>query len=128
MRTDLELPDPEALRLPLDRPRLVAALRSRQIMLGPSLWSLVGGEPPAWAPSGFDSVPSQLPAPAPAPIWRARTVPPMVDLIAAHDRQSAGSAAVAGGAALVEAARLAVRSGRRGGRVVEVAEDQLELF
>ena len=128
MRTDLALPDPESLRLPLDRPRLVAALRSRQIMLGPSLWSLVGGEPPAWAPSGFDSVPSQLPAPAPAPIWRARTVPPMVDLIAAHDRQSAGSAAAAGGAALVEAARLAVRSGRRGGRVVEVAEDQLELF
>jgi hypothetical protein len=52
----------------------------------------------------------------------------MVDLIAAHDRQTAGSAAAAGGAALVEATRLAVRSGRRGGRVVEVAEDQLELF
>jgi 5'-3' exonuclease len=120
MRTDLPLP--------LDRSRLVAALRARQIMLGPSLWSLVGGEPPAWAPSGFDSVPSQLPAPAPAPIWRARTVPPMVDLIAAHDRQSADSAAAAGGAVPVDAVRLGIRAGRRGGRVVEVAEDQLELF
>jgi len=124
MRTDLPLPDPDRLRLPLDRARLVAALRARQIMLGPSLWSLVGGEPPSWVPSGFDSVPAQLPSPAPPPTWRARRVPSMVDLIAAHADQSAPVSA----AGPAGAARAPLAGARRGGRVVEVAEDQLELF
>jgi 5'-3' exonuclease len=119
MRSDLPLPDPEQLRLPLDRPRLIAALRARQIMLGPSLWALVGGEPPSWSPSGFDTVPAQLPSPAAAPTWRARTVPAMVDLIAAHAQQPVPAGR---GDSTVAVAR------RRGGRMVEVAEDQLELF
>lgn len=119
MRTDLPLPDPDRLRLPLDRARLITALRARQIMLGPSLWALVGGEPPSWAPSGFDTVPAQLPSPAPAPTWRARAVPPMVDLLAAHARQPAP---------VGRDGRAVVVTRRRGGRMVEVGEDQLELF
>ncbi len=50
MRHDdsLDLPDVEALRLPLDGARLREALRTREIRLGPSLWALAGEPMPAW--------------------------------------------------------------------------------
>ncbi|WP_298802083.1 5'-3' exonuclease H3TH domain-containing protein [uncultured Pseudokineococcus sp.] len=52
MRDDLALPDLDALRLPLDVARVQAALGARDVRLGPSLWALVGGAPPAdrWSP------------------------------------------------------------------------------
>jgi 5'-3' exonuclease len=48
MRSDLEMPPLEAMRLPLDPAGMQTALRARQIHLGPSLWALVGGSPPDW--------------------------------------------------------------------------------
>jgi DNA polymerase-1 len=47
MRTDLDVPPLEAMRIPLDKSVLQAALFARQIYLGPSLWALTGGTPPA---------------------------------------------------------------------------------
>lgn len=61
MRDDLPLPGVDALRLPLDLVRLQAALGARDVRLGPSLWALVGGAPPAdrWGalPSWADEAP-----------------------------------------------------------------------
>jgi 5'-3' exonuclease len=48
MRTDLPMPDLARLRIPLDPRPMQVALLGRQIHLGPSLWALVGGSPPAW--------------------------------------------------------------------------------
>jgi 5'-3' exonuclease len=47
MRSDLTLPALDAARLPLSYPALRQALRARGINLGPSLWALVDGTPPA---------------------------------------------------------------------------------
>ncbi|MCA2215470.1 5'-3' exonuclease [Jidongwangia harbinensis] len=47
MRADLELPALEAARLPLSMAVMRRALRARAITLGPSLWALTGGTPPA---------------------------------------------------------------------------------
>jgi DNA polymerase-1 len=46
MRTDLPVPDPDGVRLPLDFPVMRRALAGRGILLGPSLWALTGGLPP----------------------------------------------------------------------------------
>jgi DNA polymerase-1 len=46
MRTDLALPDLDAMRLPVDLVGMRRALIDRGIHLGPSLWALTGGHPP----------------------------------------------------------------------------------
>jgi DNA polymerase-1 len=46
MRTDLPLPDLDAMRLPLQLAAMRRALAGRGILLGPSLWALTGGSPP----------------------------------------------------------------------------------
>ena len=46
MRTDLPLPELDAMRLPVDLAVMRAALSGRGIHLGPSLWALTGGSPP----------------------------------------------------------------------------------
>ncbi|GAA2701907.1 5'-3' exonuclease [Actinoplanes palleronii] len=58
MRRDLPVPSPESARLPLDRLTMRQALREHGINLGPSLWPLTGGNPPA------EAVDTQEPAPA----------------------------------------------------------------
>ncbi len=67
MQDDLAVPAPEQLRLPLDRARLVAALRARGIGLDGCLWALVGQPPPPWTPNGFDAVPRHLQGAAATP-------------------------------------------------------------
>ncbi|MEJ5912979.1 5'-3' exonuclease [Pseudokineococcus sp. 1T1Z-3] len=61
MHEDLPLPVLDDLRLPLDLVRLQHALGERDVRLGPSLWALVGGAPPAdlgpVLPSWVDDVP-----------------------------------------------------------------------
>jgi DNA polymerase-1 len=47
MRHDLPIPDLDGARLPLDYLGVRRALRDRGINLGPSLWALTGGSPPA---------------------------------------------------------------------------------
>ena len=47
MRADLAVPDPDSVRLPLDLAVMKRALAGRGIILGPSLWALTGGSPPA---------------------------------------------------------------------------------
>jgi 5'-3' exonuclease len=49
MRSDLPVPDLRAARLPLNYVEMRRALSARGINLGPSLWALVGGSPPASA-------------------------------------------------------------------------------
>jgi len=46
MRTDVPMPGLDAMRVPLDRQILRAALSARGINLGPSLWALTGGTRP----------------------------------------------------------------------------------
>jgi DNA polymerase-1 len=46
MRTDLPVPEPDSVRLPLDRVRIRRALLARGINLGPSLWPITGGQVP----------------------------------------------------------------------------------
>ncbi len=48
MDATLDLPELAAVRLPLDGERVRAALRDRDIRLGPSLWALVGEPMPPW--------------------------------------------------------------------------------
>lgn len=66
MRPDLTLPDLAALRLPLAPATVRAALRARDILLGPSLWALVGAPPPTADLPGLE-----LAAVPPAPRDRA---------------------------------------------------------
>jgi 5'-3' exonuclease len=47
MRSDLPIPDLDSARLPLDLGTMKRALIGRGINLGPSLWALTGGVPPA---------------------------------------------------------------------------------
>ena len=49
MRHDLPVPAPTTARLPLSTAVMRRALRARGINLGPSLWALTGGAPPAAA-------------------------------------------------------------------------------
>jgi 5'-3' exonuclease len=49
MREDLPIPDLNTARLPLDLRVMRRALADRGITLGPSLWALTGGAPPAGA-------------------------------------------------------------------------------
>jgi 5'-3' exonuclease len=48
MRDDLRLPALLSMAVPLDSRVLQAALTARDIRLGPSLWALVGEQPPSW--------------------------------------------------------------------------------
>jgi DNA polymerase-1 len=50
MRTDLELPDLDSARLPLQLLTMRRALARHGIILGPSLWALTGGPPPLTEP------------------------------------------------------------------------------
>lgn len=61
MRHDLDLPDAEAMRLPLDGRRLRSALGDRGIRLTGSLWALVGEPRPPWLVPGIDRAPHYLP-------------------------------------------------------------------
>ena len=61
MRTDLDLPDLDALRLPLNMAVFRRALRERGINLGPSLWALTGGVPPQREPLDEDEIPQLRP-------------------------------------------------------------------
>ena len=61
MRTDLELPELGALRLPLSMAVFRRALRERGINLGPSLWALTGGVPPQREPYDEDPIPQLRP-------------------------------------------------------------------
>lgn len=71
MHADLDLPAPEAMRLPLLRGQVLPALRAREIRLGPSLWALLGDPPPPWLGlGGYDRAPAYLPG-AGAGGWRA---------------------------------------------------------
>jgi DNA polymerase-1 len=54
MRSDLPVPEPDAVRLPLSLRVMRAALSRRGINFGPSLWALTGGTPPA---DGTDPAP-----------------------------------------------------------------------
>lgn len=52
LRDDLELPEHDTMRVPMDLLRVQSALRERDIHLGPSLWALTGSAPPGadrWA-------------------------------------------------------------------------------
>jgi 5'-3' exonuclease len=46
LRADLPVPDPDSVRLPVDRFVMRRAFADRGIYLGPSLWALTGGSPP----------------------------------------------------------------------------------
>jgi 5'-3' exonuclease len=48
MRDDLKIPALQKMRIPLDATVLQAALATRDIRLGPSLWALTGADPPSW--------------------------------------------------------------------------------
>jgi 5'-3' exonuclease len=61
MRDDLDLPDPDAMRLPLDGRRLRTALAARGIRLTGSLWAMVGEPRPVWLTPGIDRAPHYLP-------------------------------------------------------------------
>jgi 5'-3' exonuclease len=54
MRDDLPLPDLTVAKLPLSLPIMRRAFRERGINLGPSLWALVDGPPPAAGDSAAD--------------------------------------------------------------------------
>ncbi len=113
LRRDLPLQDLDAMRLPLDRARLVGALRHKEIRLGPALWALVGEAPPPWEPNGFDKAPKPVPVGTPPP-WALGPVPTLGELA----RQRTGSTAVPAPPART----------RPGGRRVVVPQDQLPLF
>jgi DNA polymerase-1 len=84
MRADLPLPDAAALRLPVAADLLTGALRARGIGLGPSLWALVGGDPPPWEPNGYDAAPRALPGGV-RPPWAGRAVPSLAELAAIRE-------------------------------------------
>jgi DNA polymerase-1 len=58
MRDDLPMPSLQAIRLPVDLALVRRALLGRGINLGPSLWALTAGTPPA---SGEDLTPELRP-------------------------------------------------------------------
>jgi DNA polymerase-1 len=66
MRDDLPLPDLDTARLPLPYLPMRRALAGRGIILGPSLWALTGGSPPA--PSAPEVEVEQRPL-----VWRKPT-------------------------------------------------------
>lgn len=74
MRPNLPLPDLDALRLPLSAARVRAALRDRDIRLGPSLWALVGAPPPTAGLPGLE-VTAAPPRPRGRPGARSRRGP-----------------------------------------------------
>jgi len=61
MRTDLEVPHPDTVRLPLDPTRLHHALRARELLLGRSLWALTEGTGHADAPAPVGAGPDMRP-------------------------------------------------------------------
>ena len=130
LHRDLALPGLESMRLPLDPAVLRSALRSRSITLGPSLWALVGAEPPPWTPNGFASAPKVLPGSQP-PAWAERVVPSWEELRAAdvaRSREAAQRAAAVAASAAAGAIRAVSTQARSGGRAQIVLEGQLSLF
>jgi 5'-3' exonuclease len=85
MRHDLDLPEPAALRLPLQPRRVRAALATRGIRLTGSLWALVGEPQPPWRVPGYDRAPHYLPRVEPVEPVRLPE-PALVDVAAAHAR------------------------------------------
>ena len=72
MRPDLTLPELDRCRLPLAPATVRTALRARDILLGPSLWALVGAPPPTSGLPGLDVVPARREPRRPAGRRRAR--------------------------------------------------------
>lgn len=66
MRHDLPLPELVSMRVPLDVPRLHAALATRDIRLGPSLWALTGAAPPGSDSWGWLAEQDDVAPPPPA--------------------------------------------------------------
>lgn len=68
MRDDLPMPTLASMSVPIDVQRVHAALSSRDIRLGPSLWALTGATPPAqdryaWYADQYASRPAPPPEP-----------------------------------------------------------------
>jgi 5'-3' exonuclease len=108
MRHDLDLPEPEALRLPLQPRRVRVALATRGIRLTGSLWALVGEPRPPWTVPGYDRAPHYLPRAEPVEPVRLPEPEPAA-VAAVHARL-----------------RAMVRRPRRA--AVVVPQDQLSLF
>ena len=100
------VPDLAAMRLPLDRDRLRTALRDRNILLGPSLWALLGEPSPSWLGlGGYDRAPGYLPGGAPGgglPAGRRDWRADAARLLAARAAVAAGQAVQAGEAGEAE--------------------------
>jgi 5'-3' exonuclease len=82
MRPDLTLPPLEGCRLPLAPATVRTALRARDILLGPSLWALVGAPPPTSNLPGLDVVPVQREFHDRAPTRRRRPRDPCENQLA----------------------------------------------
>ena len=128
MHDHLPLPELDDCRLPLEPARLTAALRARGIGLGRSLWAIVGAEPPAWEPNGYDTVPKalRLTDDAPAP-WEVRVVPTLAELADLR----AETAKVLDRLPRTKDGRtidLTATRRKAAARTVEACDDQLELF
>ncbi|MFI7587600.1 5'-3' exonuclease H3TH domain-containing protein [Spongisporangium articulatum] len=63
MRRDVPVPPLAAMAVPMDKKTLQTALATREIYLGPSLWALVGGTPPAGDHYGAGLYPPAEPGP-----------------------------------------------------------------
>ena len=93
MRSDLPVPDVLSMRVPLDKKVMQAALSAREIHLGPSLWALTGGIPPAGDHYGAGLYPPAEPGPHGQP----RESPQELDLrIPVPSRRPRGAVAVPG--------------------------------
>lgn len=122
MRHDLELPEPDAMRLPLDGRRLRSALGARGIRLTGSLWALVGEPRPAWLIPGIDRAPHYLPGTEDRATGGRRAEPlAAVRRILQLPEPDAE---------VVAAAKARLRAMTRPGRrpAVTVPDDQLSLF
>ncbi|MEJ5947022.1 5'-3' exonuclease H3TH domain-containing protein [Pseudokineococcus basanitobsidens] len=139
MREDIALPPVEDLRLPLDLARLQAALGARDVRLGPSLWALVGGAPPAdrgpVLPAWVDEVgPHQvggdeIPLPAGPPAEEGEAPPdPGRPASAGRVAGPAGVATVPAQAPPAEPDHVPMGARGLARARREPAEDQLDLF
>lgn len=118
MRTDLDLPDLDAMRLPLDGGRLRASLATRGIRLTGSLWALAGEPRPVWLTPGIDRAPHYLPGATGDPGARPLAAIRKVLQLPEPDPE------------VVAAARARLRAMTRPARrpALTVPDDQLSLF
>ena len=128
MREDLAMPAVDDLRLPLDLVRLQTALGARDVRLGPSLWALVGGAPPADRWGGLPTWADDAPLPD-GPPTDDETAPPDLAAPAAAPRGQHPRSVVPPARA-PEPAPAPVPQGARGLARArkEPGEDQLDLF